>query len=137
GRPLEGWNINFGYSQFEVEDATGQAVNTDHPRQLLKLFTTYRLPGAWSDLVIGGGVNYRSKNYSAGVNPVTNAPFRFQQDGFVLVSLMARYDLSDALQLQANVENLFDETYYSQIGFFSQYRYGAPRNATVSLRYRF
>ncbi|WP_338575482.1 TonB-dependent siderophore receptor [Brevundimonas olei] len=137
GRPLEGWNINFGYSQFEVEDATGQAVNTDHPRQLLKLFTTYRLPGAWSDLVIGGGVNYRSKNYSAGVNPVTNAPFRFQQDGFALVSLMARYDLSDALQLQANVENLFDETYYSQIGFFSQYRYGAPRNATVSLRYRF
>lgn len=137
GRPVEGWNINFGYSQFEVEDAAGNPVNTDHPRRLLKLFTTYRLPGALNALVIGGGVNYRSTNYSAGLNPVTGAPFRFQQDAYALVSLMARYDLTDAVQLQVNAENLLDETYYSQIGFFSQYRYGAPRNVTVSARYRF
>lgn len=137
GQPVEGWNINFGYSQFEVEDAAGAPVNTDHPRRLVKLFTTYRLPGDLSDLVIGGGVNYRSDSYSDGLNPVTSAPFRFQQDAYTLVSLMARYDVTESLQLQANVENVLDETYYSQIGFYSQYRYGAPRNATVSLRYRF
>lgn len=137
GQPLEGWNVNFGYSQFEAEDASGAKVNTDHPRRLLKLFTTYRLPGTLDRLVVGGGVNFISRSYSEGVNPVTAAPFRFEQEAYTLVSLMARYELTEALEVQINAENLLDETYYSQIGFFSQYRYGAPRNATVSLRYRF
>jgi len=137
GEPVKGWNLNFGYSQFKAKDADGTLVNTDQPRKLLKLFTTYRLPGALDSLVIGGGVNYRSKAFSDGVNPVTLAPFRFQQDGYTLVSLMARYEVNDNLQIQANVENLFDETYYSQIGFYSQYRYGKPRNVTIGATYRF
>lgn len=127
GEPLEGWNVNFGYSQFKLD------VNRDQPRKLLKLFTTYTL----GDLTVGGGVNYRSKAYTDGVNPVTAAPFRFQQDGYTLVSLMARYNVSDALQIQGNVENLLDKKYFSQIGFYSQYRYGLPRNFTVSANYRF
>lgn len=137
GQPLKGWNLNLGYSQFKAEDANGNPANTDQPRRLLKLFTTYTLPGALRGLTVGGGVNYRSKAYSTGNNPVTNAPFRFQQDGYTLISLMARYDLTENFQLQANVENLLDKTYYSQIGFYSQYRYGAPRNFTVSANYRF
>lgn len=137
GQPVEGWNLSLGYSQFSAEDATGNAVNTDHPRKLLKLFTTYRLSGALDGLTLGGGVNWRSKNYSDGSNPVTNAPFRFQQDAYAIVNLMTRYEVNENLQLQANVENLFDKSYYSQIGFYSQYRYGSPRNFTVSATYRF
>jgi outer membrane receptor for ferric coprogen and ferric-rhodotorulic acid len=135
GRPLEGWNINFGYSKFDAEDAAGNPVNTDQPSELLKLFTTYRLAGALDKLTIGGVVNYRGDQYSVGLNPVTGAPFRFEQEAYTLVSLMARYDLTDAVQIQANV--VTDESYYSQIGFYSQYRYGAPRNYSVSLNYRF
>jgi len=137
GEPLPGWNVNFGYSQFKAEDAEGVPFNTDQPRKLLKLFTTYRLPIGEDALVLGGGVNYRSKAYSEGLNPVTSEPFRFQQDGYALVNLMARYELNENFQLQANLENLFDVTYYSQIGFYSQYRYGEPRNFTISARYMF
>jgi len=127
GRPLEGWNVNFGYSQFKMD------ANYDQPRRLLKLFTTYTV----GDLTFGGGVNYRSKAYTDGLNPVTGGNFRFQQDGYALVNLMARYAVTDNLQVQANVENLLDKTYFSQIGFFSQYRYGLPRTATVTATYRF
>lgn len=137
GQPLPGWNVNFGYSQFEVDDANDVPANTDQPRKLLKLFTTYNLAGVLGGLTIGGGVNYRSKAYSSGANPVTGEPFRFQQDGYALVNLMARFTVSDNLQLQANVENLLDKTYYSQMGFFSQYRYGEPRNFTVGATYKF
>lgn len=137
GQPLPGWNVNASYSQFEVEDADDVPANTDQPRKLLKIFTTYDLPGALTGFTIGGGVNYRSQAYSEGSNPVTSAPFRFTQKGYTLVSLMARYTLNDNLQFQANVENLFDETYFSQMGFFSQYRYGAPRNFTLGATYRF
>lgn len=133
GSPLQGWNLNFGYSQFKIKDADGANVNTDQPRKLLKLFTTYTI----GDLTFGGGVNYRSKAYSEGTNPVTEGAFRFQQDGYTLVSLMARYNLSENLQIQGNIENLFDRKYYSQIGFYSQYRYGEPRNVTLTLRYQY
>ena len=137
GQPLPGWNVNASYSQFKAEDGDDVPANTDQPRKLLKIFTTYELPGALSGLTVGGGVNYRSRAYSSGSNPVTAAPFRFQQDGYTLVNLMARYAVTEQLQLQANLENLFDKTYYSQMGFFSQYRYGAPRNFTISANYRF
>jgi len=50
---------------------------------------------------------------------------------------MARYQLNEQLSLQANADNLTDETYYSQIGFYQQYRYGAPRNYSVGLSYAF
>jgi len=137
GQPLPGWNLNASYSQFKAEDGDGVAANTVQPRKLLKIFTTYDLPGVLTGLTVGGGINFRSKAYSEGLNPVTAAPFRFQQDGYTLVNLMARYAVTEQLQIQGNIENLFDKKYYSQMGFFSQYRYGAPRNSTISANYKF
>ena len=133
GKPATDWNVSFGYSQFEMEDAAGAKVNTSFPRKLVKLFTTYRLPGAMQGLVLGGGVNWQSTAYSVNVG----SPFRFEQKSYALVSLMARYEINQALSLQANVENVTDKTYFAQTGFYSQYRYGQPRNYTVSLKYAF
>ncbi|WP_324743486.1 TonB-dependent siderophore receptor [Tsuneonella sp. CC-YZS046] len=137
GEVLPGWNINASYSQFKADDENGTPANTDQPRKLLKLFTTYTVADILGGLTFGGGVNYRSKAYSEGTNPVTAAPFRFQQDGYALVSLMTRLAVNENLQLQANVENLFNKKFYSQMGFYSQYRYGAPRNFSISANYRF
>ncbi len=74
GQPLPGWNINASYSQFKVEDAAGVPANTEQPRKLAKIFTTYDLPGVLTGLTIGGGLNYRSRAYSDGSNPVTMRP---------------------------------------------------------------
>lgn len=137
GSPLENWNVNVGYSQFRARDADDVNANTDQPRRLLKAFTTYTLPTVAQGLTLGAGANYRSSAYSDGTVPVTNAPFRFEQPGFVLVNLMARLNLTEQVSVQANVENLLDETYFSQVGSFSQYRYGQPRNVTIGANYRF
>lgn len=139
GSITENWNISVGYSQFEIEDANGADVNTQQPRQSFTLFTTYQLSGPLDQLTIGGGVTWRSDAYAEAINPVDpiNQPNQIEQDAFALVNLMARYDLTEQVSLQANVDNVFDETYYSQIDFFDQYRYGAPRNYTVALTYRF
>ncbi|MEX2334369.1 MAG: hypothetical protein WD600_08935, partial [Pseudohongiella sp.] len=75
--------------------------------------------------------------YMNATNPVTGSSERLEQEAFSLVSLMARYDISANLSAQLNVDNLLDETYYSQIGFYSQLEYGQPRNVTASLRYDF
>lgn len=137
GRVNDNWDVSASYAQFEVEDAAGAKVNTDQPRKSFSLFTTYRFDGALEGLSIGGGVNWRDTIYSLATNPVTTAPEKIEQDRFALVNLMARYKITDTTAVQVNVDNLFDETYYSQISYFSQYRYGAPRNFTVSLTQKF
>ena len=50
---------------------------------------------------------------------------------------MARYRMENGLSAQINLANLLDKTYYSQIGFYSQYAYGQPRSVTATLRYEF
>ncbi len=133
GSPLENWNVNVGYSQFRARDANDVNANTDQPRRLLKAFTTYTVPDLLGGLTFGGGVNYRSRAYSV----QNGVPFALEQNGFVVVNLMARLGVTDRISVQANVENLLDETYYSQVGSFSQYRYGKPRNFTIGANYRF
>jgi outer membrane receptor for ferric coprogen and ferric-rhodotorulic acid len=137
GRVSDNWNVSVGYAQLEIEDAAGAEVNTDQPRQSFTLFTTYRFDGALDGLTLGGGATWRSDIYSNATNPVTLAPARIEQDAYALVNLMGRFQITDQVSVQANVENLFDETYYSQLSYFSQYRYGAPRNYSLALRYSF
>ncbi|WP_439136176.1 TonB-dependent siderophore receptor [Pseudomaricurvus sp.] len=137
GQLAAGWDLSFSYTQFEAEDANGAEVNTDQPRQMMKLYTTYNFGGSLSNLTIAGGVNWEGRNYTDTVNPITGQPERLKQDEYSLVSLMARYDFTPQLSAQLNVDNLLDETYYSQIGFYNQLEYGEPRNATLSMNYQF
>jgi outer membrane receptor for ferric coprogen and ferric-rhodotorulic acid len=131
GELSEGWNASAGYTQFKATDAQGADVNSVYPRELLKVFTTYRLPGALNALSVGGGVNWQGKTYT-----VVGSE-KLEQKSYALVNLMARYDFGKQLSAQFNVNNLFDKTYYGMFDAFSQLTYGAPRSATVSMKYRF
>lgn len=125
------WKLSAGYSQFKAEDAKGAEVNTDHPRKKLNIFTTLDMAQLLSGLEIGGGLSWEGSQYSGvGAKKLT-------QDAFSLVNLMARYHVSEQFSVQLNVDNLFDETYFSQIGFFEQYGYGSPRNFSLGLTYNF
>lgn len=137
GQPMPDWNISFGYTQFTAEDADGEDVNTQQPRELLKLFTTYYAPGNIEKLTLGGGINWQGSNYTETTNPISGEPDRLKQKAYSLVNVMARYDITQQLSTQLNVDNLLDETYYSQIGFFNQLAYGEPRNINVGIKYQF
>lgn len=137
GELTSNWRISASYTDFDAtaEDTDGlaNAVNTRFPSKLLRVFTTYD----WSNLTIGGGVNWEGESYTDVVNPATGDSERAYQDEYALVHLMARYRLSDRLSAQLNIDNLFDEEYFSQIGFYTQLAYGEPRNYTLSVRYAF
>ncbi|MCP8898081.1 TonB-dependent siderophore receptor [Gilvimarinus xylanilyticus] len=136
GQPVDGWNISAGYTQYDIEDADGNDLNTDMPTKQFKLFTSYQFSGALSGLMIGGGANWQNETYSQGENPAGEDD-RFTQEAYTLVNAMARYDFTDALSLQLNAANLTDEKYYTQVGQFSSFRYGTPRNYTLGVNYRF
>lgn len=135
GKPMEGWNISAGYSQFKAEDANGLKVNTDSPRKQFKLFTTYQFVDLLPELTIGGGINWQSKTYAEGGGT------RLEQKAYSLVNLMARYDLAENMNVQLNAANLLDEKYYNYMtvwgSAYTQYRYGTPRNITASFNYSF
>lgn len=136
GQPIDGWNISAGYTQFSIEDANGNDLNTDIATKTIKLFTSYEFGGALENLMLGGGVNWQNETYSKGTNPIKQ-PDRLTQDAYALVNLMARYSITEDLSVQFNAANVTDEKYYSQIGQFNIYRYGTPRNYTLSLNYKF
>ena len=137
GELLPGWEISANYTRFEAsaEDSDGRAntVNTRYPSQLLRLFTKYD----WNRLSLGGGISWEGENYTEVTNPASGLTERASQDAYALLSLMARYRFSDALSAQLNIDNALDETYYSQIGFFTQLAYGEPRNLRLTLKYAF
>ncbi|MDM0005759.1 TonB-dependent siderophore receptor [Variovorax sp. J22G73] len=136
GELARGWNVSAGYTQYRLKDEDGQDVNSIYPRKLVRLFTTYRLPGAWSALTLGGGVSWQGKTYTNAVNPLGETQ-RIDQGAYALVNLMARYEFTPRLSAQLNINNATNRKYYGMFDAYSQLTYLAPRNATLSVKYKF
>ncbi|GAB2473910.1 ferric-rhodotorulic acid/ferric-coprogen receptor FhuE [Comamonas humi] len=136
GELARGWNVSAGYTQFRLKDVNGTDVNSLYPRKLLRLFTTYRLPGAWSALTVGGGVTWQGSTYTNAVDP-QGATQRVEQGAYALASLMARYEFTPQLSAQLNVNNVTNRKYYGMFDAYGQITYQAPRNATLMVKYKF
>ncbi len=107
------------------------AVNTNQPRHLFKLSTSYRLNPQWT---VGGSLAWQSLTYYQ----QSSAPYaRADQRAYALVGLMARYDVDRQWSVTLNVNNLFDKTYMPGLGSYGTGVYGDPRNVLLTARYRF
>ncbi|TCM67555.1 outer membrane receptor for ferric coprogen and ferric-rhodotorulic acid [Acinetobacter calcoaceticus] len=127
GEILAQWHIQAGYTYTKAEDQNGAVLNTNLPTQMLKVFTSYQ-HDQWT---IGGGVNWQSQIYAAGTKGL--AAELNKQDSYALVNLMGRYQISPELTIGLNINNVFDKVYKANPTSF----WGAGRNMTASLNYRF
>lgn len=135
GEVAPGVNLSASYALVDAEDADGNQLNTSHPRQQAKVFASWRLPGRWSDLTLGGGARWQGDTYRDNTTP--DGTRKVGQGDVFVADAMARYRINEHLSTQLNVTNLFDETYYRQQGFYGQGLYGEPRSARLSLTYDF
>lgn len=132
------WEVAFGWTHYEAQDAEDQDVAVDHPRRLLKLFTKYELQGALQGLSLGGGVEWESATPARAINPGTGLEERIGMDSYALVDLMAEYAFRANLRVQVNLNNALDERYRSTSFWWgSPYTYGEPRNIVASIAYEF
>ncbi|KAA0684421.1 TonB-dependent siderophore receptor [Azospirillum brasilense] len=126
GEVMAGWQVGGGYSHTTVKNANGQRMMTYVPQDTFKLFTTYRLPGAWDRVTVGGNIKWEGDIHNG-----TGAR-RYDRDGYAVVDLMTRYQITEKVAATLNLNNLFDEKYLSSIQ--TNGYYGQPRNVLLSLR---
>ena len=129
GELTRGWQLSAGYAYATTEDGDGERMLTYVPRQTLKLFTSYRLPGAWEKLTLGGGVHWQNAINSG-------SGFNYKQGSLALLNLMARYQIDGNLSVALNLNNALDRRYFSSISSNSG-TYGHPRNFMLSAKYSF
>lgn len=131
GEILPDWQVSASYTYAVIEDSDGKRLRTEVPRDTLKLFTSYRLQ-TLPQLKVGGGVRWQGAEYYKDAGPNNET---FNQGAYSVVDLMAQYAVTPQTSVSLNLNNVFDENYYTAIG--SRGWYGTPRSATASLVYAF
>ncbi|RON50461.1 TonB-dependent siderophore receptor [Pseudomonas frederiksbergensis] len=145
GEVREGWKLSAGYTYNHTRDTKGDDVygsvlQTTAPAQVVRVFSTYRLPGAWEKLTVGAGVNWQSEFFGNVFQPSANGSghaARITQQSYYLVDVMTRYRVNEHLSAMLNVKNLFDKTYYTGLGNFGTGFYGEPRSVQVTTQWDF
>lgn len=137
GELAPGWQVQAGYTHKIIRDDSGNKVSTWEPEDQLSLYTSYRFQGALDRLTIGGGARWQGKSWQRVYNNPRGEWEKFSQDDYWLVDVMARYQITDDLSASVNINNLFDKSYYTNIGFYTSASYGDPRNLMFSTRWDF
>ena len=141
------WQVGAGYTFAQAKyrkDADkakeGRLFDTDIPRHLFKLNTTWHLPGELNKWRVGGDLYAQSRIFNKGVSS-TYGNYHIEQEAYVLVGLMAGYKVSKDIDTQLNFNNVFDKKYYQGLAMNNSWSpydvYGEPRNFTLTAKYSF
>ena len=132
------WNLSAGYtytqSKYIGGSQKGEDSSASSPRHLFKVSTDYRLPGVLNKARVGGSF------YAQSSMTYTEAgrSFKIQQDPYTLTNLHAVYEINQNLEVQYNLDNVFDKKYIQTTGNTNYWNfYGEPRNFNLALRAKY
>lgn len=134
GKLTSAWQINAAYSYLDGEElgrvAGGVLANrvlSQVPRHHASLWSRYDFS---ESLGIGAGVTHQSSQFASISNAV-------RVPGYTRFDAAVYYRVNDAVQLQLNVENLFDTDYFVSAHNDNNISPGEPLNARLSVRFAF
>ena len=148
GEIRKDWNLMASYVyNYNKNRTDSTALSTITPKHQFKLWTTYQLPGEFSDWTVGGGVDLQSATYvsgetvrvnGAGTVVETGIPFDYKQSGYAVWNALLKYRVDDHWTVSLNANNLFDKSYYQTVSSAANGNfYGDPRNYMLTLRGEF
>lgn len=120
-----------------MRDDNNLKISTFEPEDQVTLYTSYKLTGALDKLTIGGGARWQSVAWQDIYNTPQARYEEFSQKAYWLVDAMARYQFTKQLSATVNANNLFDKSYYTNLGFYKAGAYGEPRNYMLTTRWDF
>lgn len=136
GRVAPGWDISTGYTQLRLKGDDGQDVRTYVPRRIFRLATAYRIPQL-PGLRVGATLRWQDDIHRDQDAIDSNGnTIVIRQESYALLGLMAGCEFGDRWDATFNIDNVTDEKYVPSL-YWDQGYYGAPRNASLTLRYRF
>ena len=132
------WNVSGGYtytqSKYVSGDQKGDDFSASSPRHLFKIATDYRLPGVLNKTRVGASIFAQSKMTQTEVGET----YKIQQGGYALTNLHAIYEINKNLEVQYNLDNIFDKKYIQTTGNTNYWNfYGEPRNFSLAVRAKF
>jgi outer membrane receptor for ferric coprogen and ferric-rhodotorulic acid len=140
GEPLDGLQLSAGYTFVDITNADGGHAVTYSPKHMIKTAATYRIPGM-DKLKVGAAVRWQDDIKIAvpltaddGRTSIGSADAK--QKAYAVVDLMASYDIDPNWSVSANLNNLTDEKYLTSL-YWSQAYYGAPRNLSATLTWKY
>jgi len=123
GNITEAWKVFGGYAfqngqitESMSASALAGATLAQVPEHTFSLWNRYDITQQWG---VGLGSVYRSKMYAATDNLVT-------LPGFLRFDAAVYYAINDTVQLQVNIENLFDKAYYASAHSNNNITPGSP-----------
>lgn len=143
GNLTPAWSVAAGYTYADAKftahtSATLHAGNAvgQVPKHTLAVWNRYNVNATWG---AGVGVIHRSKMFAANELIATSAaPLpNVVLPGYTRVDAALYYALSPTMQLQLNVENLFDKKYYLNANSNNNITPGSPRAVRVTLNAKF
>jgi catecholate siderophore receptor len=133
GRVLPNWQVSAGYTYQDSYRSDNRSVRLGQvPKHQLALWNRYDVNDA---LGLGLGIVHQSSQFAAIRLPAPAVTTRLPS--FTRVDAAVFYDISDKVQLQANVENLFDTDYFADAHNNNNITPGAPINGRVTVRVKF
>lgn len=135
------WQVGAGYTYTEVKYRSdsnrtnvGRSFDTDLPRHLVKLTTSYQLPGELERWRVGATVYGQNTVYNK------QADYKVEQGAYALLDLMLGFKPTEHIDARLNLNNVFDKKYYVSITdnpFLGENVYGDPRNLMLTAKYSF
>ena len=113
----------------EDPDHEGRIFSTWTPKHMLRVWANYKLPGDFSRVSVGAGVNANSHTPSQ--------EFDFELPGVAIWSSRIAYQATDEIGVAMNLNNVFDKKYYipSYNSASGGNYYGDPRNVMFTVKY--
>jgi len=133
GKLTDQLQVNAGYSyldgqQRNAASAGGQDLRLFQvPEHMISLWTKYDFT---EQFAAGVGITHQSSQFATNDNSV-------RIPAFTRVDAALYYDVSEQVQVQLNVENLFDETYYPSVHNNDNISTGEPLNARLTVKFGF
>ena len=131
GRVLPDWQLSVGYTwQDGVLRGNDSVRLAQLPRHQFSLWNRYDVNDA---LGVGLGLIHQSSQFAA----IRTSATTTRLPSYTRVDAALFYDVSEKVQLQANVENLFDTDYFADAHNNNNITPGAPINGRVTVRVKF
>ena len=131
GRVTPNWQVSGGYAYQDAALRGNDSVRLGQvPKHQASLWNRYDINDAFG---LGLGVVHQSSQFAA----IRTSATTTRLPSFTRVDAALYYDISEAVQLQLNVENLFDTEYFSDAQNNNNISTGAPMNGRFTVRAKF